>query len=107
MNLQRHVPIIQSTQKTVEVRRVQFVDKLVDDPTFMRGQVSIIQAAQSPNVPACMLDTDDLCHPAIGQEDSDELNEAADDDQLEHENNKRRLPKQTETDTGSRSTECK
>ena len=49
------------------------------------------------DVPAFMLDIDRRCHSAMGQDDSDELNEAADEVQLEHENEKRSLSKRTET----------
>ena len=107
VSLQRNVSTFQITQKTVEVPRVQFIDKLVGDPTFMQRQVSTIQAAQSPNVPAFMLDTDGLCLLATGQDGSVELNEAADDDRLQHENKRRRLPKLIEAVFESRSTECK
>ena len=95
---------IQSTQKTVVVPRVQFIDKLVDDPTVMQRQLPTFQGVQhymqhdkEVDVRAFMLDADELCQSAIGQDDSDELNEAADEVQLEHENDKRSLSKRTET----------
>ena len=49
------------------------------------------------DVSAFMLDIDSRCHSAMGQDDSDDLNEAADEVQLEHENEKRSLSKRTET----------
>ena len=36
--MQRQVPNIQSTQKTVEVPRVQFIDRVVDDPAVMQRE---------------------------------------------------------------------
>ena len=67
--LQRIVPTIQSTHKTVKVPRVQFIDNTVEEPTVMQRQVSTIQDA--------------TCH-----EDSRELNEAADEDTLNNERKK-------------------
>lgn len=46
MDLERNVPTVQSTQQTVEVPRVQLIEKLVDDPTVMQRQASAIQSAQ-------------------------------------------------------------
>ena len=74
----------QSTQEAVELPRVQFIDNLVGDPTVMQRQVSTIQSAQHPDVTEFMLDTDDPRHSAVGQDDSDELNE-----ELARENMKR------------------
>ena len=65
----------QSTQKTVELPRVQFIDNLEGDPTVMQRHMSTIQRAQHPDVAAFMLDTDDPCNSAVGQDDSDKLNE--------------------------------
>ena len=93
---QRQVPAIRSVQKTVEVPRVQYVDKVADIPVDVQRRGSIIQAAQHDlqhidedvHVPALMQsevptipDTDDLCS-----------NETGDEDRLEHENKKRRIP---------------
>ena len=43
---QRQVPAIRSAQKTVEVPRVQYIDKVADIPVDVQRQVSTIQAAQ-------------------------------------------------------------
>ena len=43
---QRQVPAIRSVQKTVEVPRVQYIDKVADIPVDMQRQVSTTQAAQ-------------------------------------------------------------
>ena len=43
---QRQVPAIRSVQKTVEVPRVQYIDKVADIPVEVQRQVSTIQAAQ-------------------------------------------------------------
>ena len=43
---QRQVPAIRSVQKTVEVPRVQYIDKVADISVDMQRQVSTIQAAQ-------------------------------------------------------------
>ena len=90
---QRQVPAIRSVQKTVEVPKVQYVDKVADISVDVQRQVSTFQASQHDfqhidevvHVPAPMEsevpiipDTDDLC-----------LNESADEDWLEHENKKR------------------
>ena len=93
---QRQVPAIQGVQKTVEVPRVQYIDKVADIPVDVQRQGSTIQASQhdmqyidevghvsvptqsvAPTVP----DTHDLC-----------LDETADEDRLEQENKKRKLP---------------
>ena len=102
---QRQVPAIRSVQKTVEVPRVQYINKVADISVDMQRQGSTIQAAQyidevvdvsvpkqsvAPTVP----DTDDLC-----------LNETADEDGLEHENKKRRLPTPAEAVSESRADE--
>ena len=93
---QRQVPAIRSVQKTVEVPRVQYIDKVADIPVDVQRRGSIIQAAQHDlqhidedvHVPALIQsevptipDTDDLCS-----------NETEDEDRLEHENKKRRIP---------------
>ena len=91
---QRQVPAIQSVQKTVEVPRVQYIDKVADIPVDVQRPVSTIQAAQHDtqhideveDVPVPTQSTvprvpDDPCS-----------NETADEDRLEHENKERRLP---------------
>ena len=70
---QRHVLAIRTVQKTVEVPRVQYIDKVADIPVDVQRQGSTIP------------DTDDLC-----------LDETADEDGLEQEIKKRRLPTPTE-----------
>ena len=42
----RQVPLIQRVQKTVEVPRVQFIDRLVDDPAVMRREAFNIEARE-------------------------------------------------------------
>ena len=44
--MQRQVPHIQSTQKTVEVPRVQFIDRVVDDPAVMQREAFNIEARE-------------------------------------------------------------
>ena len=66
---QRHVLAIRTVQKTVEVPRIQYIDKVADIPVDVQRQGSTIP------------DTDDLC-----------LDETADEDRLEQENKKRKLP---------------
>ena len=89
----------------------KYIDKVADIPADVQRQVSTTQASQHdmqhidevvhvsalvqrevPTIP----DTDDLC-----------LDENADEDQLEHENKKRRLPMPTEAVFESLPTECK
>ena len=79
---QRHVLAIRTVQKTVEVPRVQYIDKVADIPVDVQGQGSTIP------------DTDDLC-----------LDETADEDGLEQEIKKRRLPTPTEAVSESRADE--
>ena len=43
---QRQVPAIRSVQKTVEVPRVQYIDKVADIPVDMQGHGSTTQASQ-------------------------------------------------------------
>ena len=94
---------IRSVQKTVEVPRVQHIDKVADIPVDVQRQGSTNQAPQhdidevadvpvptqsvAPSIP----DTDDLC-----------LNETVDEDGLEHENKKRKLPTPAEAVSESR-----
>ena len=106
---QRQIPTIQSVQNMVEVPKVQYIDKVADIPVDVQRQVSTIQAAQHDtqhidevvHVPALMqsevptiLNTDDLC-----------LDETANEDRLEHENKKRRLPMPSEAVFESRTDE--
>ena len=76
---QRQVTAIRSAQKTVEVPRVQYIDKVADIPVDVQRRGSPVQDTQHINeiedVP------DDPC-----------LSETANEDRLEHENKKRKLP---------------
>ena len=106
---QRQVPAIRSVQKMVEVPRVQYIDKMADIPVDVQRRGSIIQTAQHDlqhidedvRVPALIQsevptipDTDDLC-----------LNETGDEDRLEHESKKRKLPMSAEAVSESRADE--
>ena len=102
---QRQVPAIGSVQKTVEVPRVQYINKVAHISVDIQRQVSTIQAAQyidevvdvpvpTQSVAPTIPDTDDLC-----------LNETADEDGLEHENKKMRLPMPAEAVSESRADE--
>ena len=44
--MERQVPNIQSTQKTVEVPRVQFIDRVVDDPAVMQKETFNVEARE-------------------------------------------------------------
>ena len=79
---QRHVLAIRTVQKMVEVPRVQYIDKVADIPVDVQRQRSTIP------------DTDDRC-----------LNETADEDRLEQENKKRKLPTPAKTVSESRADE--
>ena len=79
---QRYVLAIRTVQKTVEVPRVQYIDKVADIPVDVQRQGSTIP------------DTDDLC-----------LNETADEDRLEQENKKRKFPTPAEAVSESRADE--
>ena len=68
---QRHVLAIRTVQKTVEVPRVQYIDKVADIPVDVQRQGSTI------------LDTDDLC-----------LDETADEDRLERRTRRGSFPHQ-------------
>ena len=74
---------IRNAQKTVEVPRVQYIDKVADIPVDMQRQVSTTQAAQDieeiEDVPA-------LTHSEVPNIPDD------DEDWLEQENKRRRLP---------------
>ena len=100
---QRQVPAIRSVQKTVEVPKVQYIDKVADIPVDMQRQVSTIQAAQHIDevVDAPALTQNEV--PTIPEDPC--LNENADEDRLEHENKKRRLPTPAEAVSESRADE--
>ena len=103
---QRQVLAIRTVQKTVEVPRVQYIDKVADIPVDVQRQGSTNQDPQhdidevghvpvptqsaTPTIP----DTDDLC-----------LDEIADEDRLEQENKKRKLPTPAEAISESRADE--
>ena len=93
---QRQVPAIRSVQKTVEVPRVQYIDKVADIPVDMQRQVSTTQAAQDieevEDVPA-------LTHSEVPNIPDD------DEDWLEQESKKRKLPVPAETVFESRADE--
>ena len=102
---QRQVPAIRSVQKTVEVPRVQYIDKVADIPVDVQRRWSTVQAAQHidevVDVPALtqsevptVPDTDDLC-----------LDETADEDRLEQESKKRKLTVPAEAVSESRADE--
>ena len=93
---QRQVPAIRSVQKTVEVPRVQYIDKVADIPVDMQRQVSTTQAAQN------IEEVEDV--PALTQS---ELPNIPDDDEdwLEQESKKRKLPVPAETVFESRADE--
>ena len=103
---QRQVLAIRTVQKTVEVPRVQYIDKVADIPVDLQRQWSTNQASQhdidevghvpvpTQNVTPTIPDTDDLC-----------LDETADEDRLEEENKKRKLPTPAEAVSESRANE--
>ena len=100
---QRQVPAIPSVQKTVEVPRVQYIDKEADIPVNMQRQVSTIQAAQDIDE---VVDVLALTQSAVGTIPEDPcLNKTAGEDRLEHENKKRRLPMPAEAVSESRADE--
>ena len=80
---QREVPAIRSVQKTVQVPRVQYIDKVADIPVDVQRQGSTIQAAQHIN------EVEDV--PALTQSEVPNIpdDDKADEDLLEHENKKR------------------
>ena len=90
-----HAPI-RSVQKTVEVPRVQYIDKVADIPVDMQGQVFTIQAAQDID------EVEDV--PALTQS---EVPNIADDDEdwLEQESKKRKLPMPADAVSESRADE--
>ena len=93
---QRQVPAIRSVQKTVEVPRVQYIDNVADIPVDMQRQVSTTQAAHDieevEDVPA-------LTHSEVPNIPDD------DEDWLEQESKKRKLPMPAETVFESRADE--
>ena len=109
VNSERNAPTIQSAQKMVEIPRVQYIDKVADIPVDVQRQVSTIQASQHD-----MQHIDEVVHvpaliegevPTIPDADDPCLDENADEDQLEHENKKRRLPMPAEAASESRADE--
>ena len=100
---QQQVLAIRTVQKTVEVPRVQYIDKVADIPVDVQRQGSTNQALQhdvghipvpTQNVTPTIPDTDDLC-----------LDETADEDRLEQENKMRKLPTPAEAVSESRANE--
>ena len=94
---QRQVPAIRSVQKTVEVPRVQYIDKVADIPVDMqRQQVSTTQAAQD------IEEAEDVT--ALTQSEVPNIPDD-DEDWLEQESKKRKLPMPAETVFESRADE--
>ena len=100
LTIQRQIRTIQSVQRTVDVPKVQYIDQVADITVNVQRHVFTIQAAQHDtqhidevvHVPALMQSE----VPAIPDADDPCLDEEADENQLEHEYKKRRLPKPTE-----------
>ena len=90
------VPTVQRVQKTVEVPRVQCIDKVADISVDMQRQVSTLQAGQH------IEEVEDV--PALTQSEVPNIPDD-DEDQLEQENRKRRLPTPTEAVSESRADE--
>ena len=77
VHFQRHITTSRSTQTAVEVPRVQCTDKLVDCPAIVHRRVSV---------------TRDPIRAAVGHENSEEVNEAAElKEQIEHVSRKRQV----------------
>ena len=93
---QRQVPAVRSVQKTVEVPRVQYIDKVADIPVDMQGQVSTIQAAQDIDEVEDVLALTQSEVPNIPDDDED---------RLEQESKKRKLPMPAEAVSESRADE--
>ena len=93
---QRQVPAIRSVQKTVEVPRVQYIDKVADIPVDMQRQVSTTQAAQD------IEEVEDVS--ALTQSEVPNIPDD-DEDWLEQESKKRKLPVPAETVFESRADE--
>ena len=102
---QRQVLAIRSVQKTVEVPRVKYIDKVADIPVDVQrqgypnqdpqhdievGHVPVPTQSATPTIP----DIDDLC-----------LDEIADEDRLEQESKTRKLPTPAEAISESRADE--
>ena len=92
----RQVPAIRSVQKTVEVPRVQYIDKVADIPVDMQGQVFTIQAAQDID------EVEDV--PALTQSEVPNIPDD-DEDWLEQESKKRKLPMPADAVSESRADE--
>ena len=93
---QRQVPAIRSVQMTVEVPRVQYIDKVADIPVDMQRQVSTTQTAQD------IEEVEDV--PALTQSEVPNIPDD-DEDWLEQESKKRKLPMPAETVFESRADE--
>ena len=93
---QRQVPASGSIQKTVEGPRVQYIDKVADIPVDVRRRGSTIQAAQDID------EAEDV--PALTQSDVPNIPED-DEDWLEQESKKRKLPMPAEAISDSRADE--
>ena len=87
---------IRSVQKTVEVPRVQYIDKVADIPVDIQRQVSTTQAAQD------IEEVEDV--PALTQSEVPNIPDD-DEDWLEQESKKRKLPVPAETVFESRADE--
>ena len=93
---QRHVLAIRNAHKTVEVPRVQYIDKVADIPVDMQRQVSTLQAGQHID------EVEDV--PALTQSEVPNILDD-DEDQLEQESKKRKLPMPAEAVSQSRADE--
>ena len=93
---QRHVLAIRNAHKTVGVPRVQYIDKVADIPVDIQRQVSTLQAGQHID------DVEDV--PAVTQSEIPNIPDD-DEDWLEQESKKRKLPVPAETVFESRADE--
>ena len=93
---QRHVLAIRNAHKTVEVPRVQYIDKVADIPVDIQRQVSTLQAGQHID------EVEDV--PALTQSEIPNIPDD-DEDWLEQESKKRKLPVPAETVFESRADE--
>ena len=87
---------LRSVQKTVEVPRVQYIDKVADIPVDMQRQVSTTQAAQD------IEEVEDV--PALTQSEVPNITDD-DEDWLEQESKKRKLPMPADAVSESRADE--
>ena len=87
---------IRNAHKTVEVPRVQYIDKVADIPVDMQRQVSTTQAAQD------IEEVEDVS--ALTQSEVSNISDD-DEDQLEQESKKRKLPMPADTVSESRADE--